>query len=219
MVINIAIVFFLALFNKLSELELMIRISRTNDLKELNNLFNSLYDMIFPSLWRKLSHTFKSTIGEEALKDAFQDGWKKVLLNRKNFSVDYKQFNWIYTIIRNTILDLNKKNITESKIFIEKNLLSIVEDNEEVNYIENIKIDSIPIDEQLHLKNVYDTIVGLINSIEIEKDREILKLRLIDDKRLDEISKEVNLPLSTVNYRINKMLVLLRPKLKLLLEL
>ena len=78
---------------------------------------------------------------------------------------------------------------------------------------------SIPIDEQLHLKNVYETIVGVINSIENEKDREILKLRLIGDKGLDEISKEVNLPLSTVNYRINKMLVLLRPKLKLLLEL
>ena len=219
MVINIAIVLILALLNKLSELELMIRISRTNDLKELNNLFNSLYDMIFPSLWRKLYHTFSSTIGEEALKDAFQDGWKKVLLNRKNYSIDYKPFNWIYTIMRNTILDLNKKNITESKIFIEKNLLSIVEDNEEVNYIENIKLDSIPIDEQLHLKNVYETIVGVINSIENEKDREILKLRLIEDKGLDEISKEINLPLSTVNYRINKMLEILRPKLKLLLEL
>ena len=98
-------------------------------------------------------------------------------------------------------------------------MLSIVEDNEEVNFIENIKIDSIPIDEQLHLKNVYDTIVGVINSIENENDREILKLRLIDDKGLDEISKEINLPLSTVNYRINKMLEILRPKLKLLLEL
>ncbi len=209
----------LALFGKLSELELMLRISQTQDMKELSLLFGQLYDKVFPKLWSKLRYTFSGTIDDDSLQDAFQEGWKKVLLNRNKYNQDFKPFNWIFTIMKNSILDSYKQKQSSNQIFVEKKSSQIVEDSGELNYLDNVKFDEISADEKLYLKDSLNTIFKVLDSIEDTTDRQLLKLRFLEDKGLDEIAKEVNLPLSTVNYRIKKTLNIVKPKLMKLLEM
>ena len=44
-------------------------------------------------------------------------------------------------------------------------------------------------------------------------ERKIIKLRIIEEMKYEDISKELNLPLSTINYKLNNALGEIRKKL------
>jgi RNA polymerase sigma-70 factor (ECF subfamily) len=198
------------------EQECMLKIQSASEIQLVEKDFNQLYDSLSKKLWGKLSKKFIPPFDVEDLKDVFQEGWRKVIENRKYYKDGYNVYNWIYTIIKNTALDFSKKDsffIKEVEFFKNSNVKDNYNEETEHN-----KFDIIPDDtdliEDLHSKDIIRIINEEIEKIEDELDREIFIKRVVEGIKYNEIAKMMDMPVATVHYRINNLINEMKPRLQ-----
>jgi RNA polymerase sigma factor (sigma-70 family) len=199
---------------------LMLKIKNAEGLTEVQREFNSLYDSLCNKLWGKLFKKFVPPFDIDGLKDVFQEGWRKVLEKRDNYAENNNVYNWIYTILNNTAIDvLRKEKISDNNI--EKNPGSFVYSNksgeEDSDKMERIPMEDKNIDEEISSEETVAIIMEAIEAIEDDTDRMLIKLRIVEGMKYNEIAQETGMKLSTVHYRVDKEMDRLRPKLKKLL--
>jgi RNA polymerase sigma factor (sigma-70 family) len=118
-------------------------------------------------------------------------------------------FNWAYSINRNLIIDRIRKIKRTNEISIdefvevEDNLLEYhIPDGEET--IENKFIE----------KETVDIILRELENIEDSTEKEILQRRIIYENTFEQISKDLNIPLTTVFKKTNLGLSKIKKKIK-----
>lgn len=202
------------------EQDLMLKIKEANGLELVQADFNKLYDSLCNKLWGKLFKKFVPPFDVDSLMDVFQDGWRKVIEKRRNYAENYNVYNWIYTILHNTAIDVIRKDKnTENNI--EKNPGKDVYRNkdgdEAPDRLERIPMEDKNIDEEISSDESVKIILDTIEGIENETDRTLVKKRIIDGLKYNEIAEDTGMKLSTIHYRIDKTMDIIRPKLKKLL--
>lgn len=150
---------------------------------------DSFIQLIEPIKERLYRVAFVYLKNEDDALDCIHDGIIKAINSLETLK-DPQYFNaWITRIIVNSCKDYIKKN---SKVVLvditdyENNLIS--EDN---------KVD------------INEDIKSALNKLS-EKERELIVMRYLEDKSLNDIVDKTNLPLGTVKSRLNRTLVKLR---------
>ncbi len=204
------------------ESALMMKIKNADSVQSVENDFNQLYSSLVNKLWGKLLNKFHSQLDFDELQDAFQEGWRKVLENRKGFIEGNNVYNWIYTIIKNTAFDMTRKDKKILNEFEISNKLFVYrknEDNEDENMIDMIGSEEKSVVEEIEEREIIKIINDAIESIEDETDKKLLKMRIIENKNFSVISKEINVPIATIHYRVNQTLKKLKNKLEKFIEI
>lgn len=205
-----------------AESSLMLIISRAKDINDVQSEFSALYDNISSKLWGKLLKKFNNIIDLEDIEDAYQEGWRKVLENRKSYIEGSNVYNWIYTIIKNTASDISrkdKKTLNEVEFFSKSNVNVDKDDFEEENMLHIIPSEDKNIDEEISAREVVQVIHETIEMIEDETDRAIIKMRVIEGLKFGEIAKNLDMPIATVHYKVNQTMNKIKPRIKKLLDL
>lgn len=192
--------------------KLMSNLKNATTIEEIEILFNKLYDNMTKVLWNNLAKKFIPPLSMDDMKDVFQDAWIKVIDSRYNYDSSKKAYNWIYTIFKNMIIDKIRSNDR-------KRTNSIDEKNEDNEIKYDVKSD----DTDLADSNILDNektyfIKKAIDSLDDKLEKEIIYMRIFQDKKFDEISKELNIPIATIHYKLNKSLNILRKKLNFLVN-
>jgi len=200
------------LYDEEEQNKLMSKLKNATTIEEIEILFNKLYDNMTKVLWNNLAKKFMPPLSMDDMMDIFQDAWIKVIDSRYNYDSTKKAYNWIYTIFKNMIIDKIRSNDRKKTNRIdEKN-----EDNE-------IKYDVKSDDNDLADSNILDNekayfIKKAIDSLDDKLDKDIIYMRIFQEKKFDEISKELNIPIATIHYKLNKSLNILRKKLNFLVN-
>lgn len=192
--------------------KLMSNLKNATTIEEIEILFNKLYDNMTKVLWNNLAKKFIPPLSMDDMKDVFQDAWIKVIDSRYNYDSSKKAYNWIYTIFKNMIIDKIRSNDR-------KRTNSIDEKNEDNEIKYDVKSD----DTDLADSNILDNektyfIKKAIDSLDDKLEKEIIYMRIFQEKKFDEISKELNIPIATIHYKLNKSLNILRKKLNFLVN-
>ena len=200
------------LYDEEEQNKLMSKLKNATTIEEIEILFNKLYDNMTKVLWNNLAKKFMPPLSMDDMMDIFQDAWIKVIDSRYNYDSTKKAYNWIYTIFKNMIIDKIRSNDRKKTNSIdEKN-----EDNE-------IKYDVKSDDNDLADSNILDNekayfIKKAIDSLDDKLDKDIIYMRIFQEKKFDEISKELNIPIASIHYKLNKSLNILRKKLNFLVN-
>jgi RNA polymerase sigma factor (sigma-70 family) len=188
---------------------LMNQISSAGEFDDYKLQFNELYDSMALDLWRNFSGKFIPPLSKEDLEDVFQEAWVKLLESRKKYNMQSDVFNWAYSINRNLIIDRIRKIKRTNEISldefveIEDNLLEYqIPDNEET------------IDNKFILQESVDIIMRELENIEDNTEKEILRRRIIYENTFEQISKDLNIPLTTVFKKTNLGLSKIKKKIK-----
>jgi RNA polymerase sigma factor (sigma-70 family) len=190
--------------------ELMLQISQASGLDEVNEHFERLYEGVVYQMWDLFYNKYVPPLSSDDLKDIFQEAWIKVLESRKKYNAEYNAFNWIYVIKRNLVLDNFRKNKGRIEFNIDDDKVSLE--------IKNLIEDTRPIDVRM-IDNENTAIVRkTINEISDGTEREIMERRIIRGQKLEIISKEMGIPLSSLHLMIKKSLKGLRPKIENLIN-
>ena len=188
---------------------LMKTISEAKDFRKVEREFNRLYEATVYRMWDLLSVKYIPPLTEEDVRDVFQEAWVKILNSREKYNTKYNAFSWIYVIKRNMIID----RIRQVKRSLAKRV-----DDEERDIIEELpESDTTFFDDYVSNETV-SIIVDAIHSIDDDRDRDILERRLIQEQKLDEISKDTGIPLATVFKIIRKRIAEIKPKIEFLLN-
>lgn len=198
------------------ESNLMLAIKNAGDINDAKKEFNQLYDSLCNKLWSKLYKKFIPPLDLDVLQDVFQEGWRKVLEKRGNFLEGSNVYNWIYTILHNTAIDLIRREKNPEAKFENFSSLSVNrdEDREEVGILAKMQSDETSIEDEINSREVMQLISEAIESIKDETDKKLVKMRLYDDIKYNEIAKLTGIPIATIHYRIDKAMSELRGKLK-----
>lgn len=200
------------LYDEDEQNKLMSNLKNATTIEEIEILFNKLYDNMTKVLWNNLAKKFIPPLSMDDMKDVFQDAWIKVIDSRYNYDSSKKAYNWIYTIFKNMIIDKIRSNDR-------KRTNSIDEKNEDNEIKYDVKSD----DTDLADSNILDNektyfIKKAIDSLDDKLEKEIIYMRIFQEKKYDEISKELNIPIATIHYKLNKSLNILRKKLNFLVN-
>lgn len=142
-------------------------------------------------------------LGKEKAKDITQDIFVKIWKNLKRFDSEKSSFKtWLLTIAHNTIIDQFKKKrmITFSELDFEDNI-----------FIENIKDETILIDEDLQKIEESEDLNKLISELP-EKYREVLILHYQEEMTFSEIAEILKKPMNTVKSYHYRALIILKDK-------
>lgn len=192
---------------------LMLGLKYSSNSYDMEKIFNQLYDNMTKVLWNNFTRKYIPPLNHDEMRDVFQDSWIKVLDSRTSFDDSKKAYTWVYTIFKNMIIDRIRFFDRKKTQSIDKNS----DDNEDFqmefkadrnsdadfNLIRNEKL--------FHIKKA-------INELDDDLDRTIIIKRIIEQKKFDEISKELNIPIATIHYKLNKSLDKLRNKLNFLIN-
>lgn len=140
-----------------------------------------------------LGYISKIIPNTEDARDICQESFQKCFRNLHHYNSRYAFSTWLYTIAQNSALDfLRKRKIPSAS--------SIIEENSGNQPITSL----VPSPEEDMIND--QTIEKLIRAIQKMPDiyRRVAELRFIHDYPLDEIAKELNLPLNTVKTRVNR---------------
>jgi RNA polymerase sigma-70 factor (ECF subfamily) len=200
--------------------DIMLSLKNAGDSNQIEIHFNKLYDILLKPLANKLKKDFH-TLDSDSLKDIMQEGWFKVLKHRSSYAEGNNVFNWIYTIIKNTAIDYLRKNKIYS-LNIGNSAGSNVNDNDgdfpaDYNAV-TIASEESEIIKELHSKDVARLVREAIESITDKTEQELVKMKIYDELKYEEIAGLMNMPLSTVHYKINKACKFLRNKLSVLMN-
>ncbi len=195
--------------------ELMSAINKSNNKVEIESSFGKLYDLLYKKLWATLSAKFIPPLNDEELQDSFQDGWIKVLDKRKTYDTTKNAYNWIFTIIKNQIIDSIRKNTRYNVFSYDKDN----ENDDEDRFELQIKDSTLTPEEKLIDLEQIQVIKDTIDKLDDELERKILQKRFYDELKLDQISKEMSIPLASVHYKLNKALQKIKPVLQTILEI
>ncbi len=198
------------------ESSLMLAIKNAKDIENVRVEFNTLYNSLCNKLWSKLYKKFIPPLDIETLKDVFQEGWRKALEKRGNFIEGSNVYNWIYTILHNTSIDLIRREKNPEAKFENFSSLSVNrdEDRDDVGILARMPSDETSIEDEINTKEVLALIEEAIEAIKDETDRMLVKMRLYEDAKYGDIAKQTGIPIATIHYRIDKAMGEMRTKLK-----
>lgn len=193
--------------NRLSSSEenaLMIVISEAEYLDNVGAEITKLYKSIHPPMWIKmLTKKFKDK-NEDELFDPYHDGWYKMLYNRNTYDKKSAVFSWIFTIITNTIrnfFDLSDNKVERYDSVI-KNYLGSGESEDyqakgliiKNEFINEYMKENIP-----DIFSEIATITNIIEMIENELEKDIIKLYFFEGKKLTEIAEIKDISISRIS--------------------
>lgn len=188
---------------------IMSLISSADDFKQIEKDFNQLYDATVHRMWGLLSRKFIPPLTEEDVRDIFQEAWIKVIERRKDYNSKYNAFSWIYVIKKNMLIDRIRQ--------VNRTYVNRIEDDER-DIIEEIPETSFSFFDDLTSKETIDIILDAIRNISDDRDREIVERRLVHEQKLEQISKEMGIPLATVFKIIKRRIEGIKPKVEYLLN-
>ncbi|MEA4868067.1 ECF RNA polymerase sigma factor SigW [bioreactor metagenome] len=140
-----------------------------------------------------LGYISKIIPNTEDARDICQESFQKCFRNLSQYNNRYAFSTWLYTIAQNSALDfLRKRRIPPASSINEES-----HGNQPINSM-------VPSPEEDMIND--QAIERLIRAIQKMPDiyRKVAELRFIHDYPLDEIAKELNLPLNTVKTRVNR---------------
>ncbi len=187
--------------------ELMVQLKNSTSIADVEHSFNALYDNMTKLLWNNLTRKYVPPLNHDDMKDVFQDSWVKVIDSRLMFDDSKKAYTWIFTIFKNMIID-------RIRFFDRKKTQSMDTQLDDEGFTREFKADDktdadfnvIENEKLFHIKKA-------ILELEDELDRIIINKRIIENKKFEDISKELEIPIATIHYKLNKSLTKLRKKL------
>lgn len=141
-----------------------------------------------------MSHITAIVSNSQDAEDICQEAFHKCFKNLDTFNFKYAFSTWLYTIAQNTALD-----------FLRKKKIPVTMTSNTGNEIISPDIEStVPSPEENMIND--QAIENLVRSIQNldPKYRKISELRFIHEYPLEEIAKELNMPLNTVKTRISR---------------
>jgi len=168
------------------EIDLLIRKIAQGDINALENLY---IEMKKPIYFYALRLSNDSDIAEDVMQDTFIS----IMENSGSYTAKGKGSSWIFTIVKNKVLDYQKKLKPSLVIDEQENLI------DPLCQIEKI------IDE-----NVFFEMLTPLN----EKERDIVILRILVGFTLTEVACELNLPKGSVFWSYNNAMKKLKKALK-----
>lgn len=130
----------------------------------------------------------------EDAEDICQESFQKCFNNLSSYNHKYAFSTWLYTIAQNTSFDFLRKNRIPSAATLSE---------AEVNAQKKTS-NTAPSPEDVMINN--QAIENVLKAIQKMPPiyRRVSELRFIQDYPLEEISKELNLPLNTVKTRVSR---------------
>ena len=181
----------------------LLQIASHGDQSAFQQLFNKFAPLIKAFAARQpVSSELTSSIGEELVQETMVKVWQKAAsFNPEKASAS----TWIFTIARNTRIDLLRKNTRHYK---NRQLNDSNEDSFDIDdiWIENDKED---VFNQLARQRNSEMLHTSMKQLP-EEQAFILKKVYLEDKSHTEIAEELNLPLGTVKSRVRLALSKLR---------
>jgi RNA polymerase sigma-70 factor (ECF subfamily) len=157
---------------------------------------------------RLLRYLLYLTGSREQAEDFFQDVWMRVLVRGAQFNGNSRFDTWLFTIARNLVIDQSRKRTMASL-----DALYTVADNDGQMRRFDVAGDSpSPLDLCSNNEDRERIAAALLQLDTLY--REVLVLRFHEELSLDEISKVIGSPLSTVKSRLYRGLAALKPKLE-----
>ena len=189
--------------------ELMKKIKDAVLFIDIEDNFNQLYDSITKPLWNSLLKKYVPPLTQEDLKDVFQEAWIKVIDSRKSFDESKKAYTWIYTIFKNLTIDKLR--------FIDRKKTQSIDSDDDADTKKDFKVDNSYEADFATLNNeTLKFINSAIESLSDDIEKNIVIKRIIENKKFEDIGKDLDLPIATVHYKLNKALGKLRTKLEFL---
>lgn len=190
--------------SKNEEKELMIAISEAEYLESVGAEVTKLYKSIHPPMWLQiLTKQFKEK-NEDEIFDPYHDGWYKMLYNRNTYDKKSVVYGWIFTIIINAIrnffdLSDNKAERYDSVI---KNYLGSGESEDYQAKGLIIKDDFLNDYIKEKIPDIFSeigAITSIIENIESQLEKDIIKLYFFEGKKLKEISEIKDMSISKLS--------------------
>lgn len=122
---------------------------------------------------------------KEASEDIAQNVYLKIVKMDKKLLPNNFEMSWLYSVTKNETMNYIKKNRTEINI---EDIYEISKEDEEIEEI----ID----------KDAYNKIITGLD----ERDKEIVSLKILGDRKFREISELLDLPIGTVQWRYYRAL-------------
>ena len=141
-----------------------------------------------------LSHISSYISQPEDAEDVCQETFQKCFHNIGSYNFDYAFSTWLYTIAENSSFDFcrKKKTMVSSQNTTSDKWLTSGMANTTPSPEENM------INEQ-----ELESLIRFVQNLSV-KYRRVAELRFIHEYPLEEISKELNLPLNTVKTRVRR---------------
>jgi RNA polymerase sigma-70 factor (ECF subfamily) len=182
--------------------ECLVRVGRDGDRVSFRRLFDKFSPLIKAFAGRQLSGELQDGMAEELVQETMIKVWQK------SESFDPKKANastWIFTIARNTRIDLLRKNIRHQSNRIANDQAEDGFDVEDI-WVENEDED---VFNQLAMQRTAEMLHETMKDLP-EDQSFILKKVYLEDKSHSEIAEELSLPLGTVKSRVRLALSKLR---------
>ncbi len=160
------------------------------DTKKREILFNDIWEEYYPKLTVYLNTTYPGVETE----DVMQNIMLKVYNNLNSYNPLYSFNTWIYSIARNSAVDLLRKKS------VLNNMLAAVKS--EAVYI-SINDNKTP--EELLLKREVKTEIEEWIKKLPERERQISFLKFYEDLTYREISKIMDIPVGTIKYLVHNI--------------
>lgn len=145
---------------------------------------------------RKYIYRYSGLMNGEA-DDILQDAFLKVFRNLRDFDFDLKFQNWIYRIVRNTMVDSLRKNLKHNK-----DVSTIKVDDGDTNIYELMASDE-DLSQVVTDKEMVHLVAKIVNDLE-EPYREVAILRFWEEKDYSEIGDIIRSPVGTVGSLVSR---------------
>lgn len=166
--------------------------------------------LAFNQLWKR----YKSPIfyylikfvgnDQELVKDLRQDVFCKVFVNIKQYNFSTAFTTWMYHIAKNVFLDYKRTHKCEimSIETLKSNFINIDNESDTKEFYFQFFDKSDDFLEELIKKERIKIIHDVLLNIEDDNTKNIIALYFIEQKSLDEVTKQVYLPLNTVKTKL-----------------
>ncbi len=203
---------------RLSEAEqnrLMGDISRAGNFRDVEDKFNKLYYSVAYPLWANLANKYIPPLTIEDMKDAFQESWIKIIEARDKYDGKSSAFKWIYVIKKNMVIDKIRSLKRKKEDSIDDNG---DDESDTIAEVLRVKEESPLVDNRMISEETINIIMDAIESIEDDDTREMFKRRIVYGHKFEQISEDMDIPMTTVYKKINKALSFFRPKIQRLIN-
>jgi RNA polymerase sigma-70 factor (ECF subfamily) len=182
--------------------ECLVKVGRDKDRAAFRRLFDKFSPLIKAFAGRQLSSDLHDGMAEDLVQETMIKVWQKAE------SFDPKKANastWIFTIARNTRIDLLRKNIRHQSNRVANDHAEDGFDVEDI-WVENEDED---VFKQLAMQRTAEMLKESMKDLP-EEQSFILEKVYLEDKSHSEIAEELSLPLGTVKSRVRLALSKLR---------
>lgn len=154
------------------------------------------YEVLYERLKNSLYNYVRNTVStDHEAMELVQDTFVKVYKNRKMYRTEYKVSTWIWTLARNTTIDLLRKK--------DPLKFSDSEDRNEGQLLNSVPDEGDSMDELLDGKIKKEILLKCFEELN-PNYREALNLRIFSENSYDEISEIMDKTVSSIKALINK---------------